>query len=174
MKRDPRSDATDADLLEQTRFALQVRDRITQANEGVITIRNLKREMDSRAPNMTSTPAFAELVKSFATKLSTVEDSLYETKNQSGQDPLNYPIRLNDQLGGLMSFIAGGERRPPKQSYDVYTVLGPKLDAEIARLERVIAADLPKVNAMLKSAGLSEIVRSKVEAPVPPKAAFVP
>ncbi|MEP6781435.1 MAG: glycosyl hydrolase, partial [Gemmatimonadaceae bacterium] len=175
VKRDPRSNATDVDLFEQTRFALQVRDRITQANEGVITIRNLKREMDDRAPKMASTSEFADLVKSFSTKLGTVEDSLYQTKNQSGQDPLNYPIRLNDQMGGLMSFIAGGERRPPKQSYDVYAVLGPKLDAEIARLERVIAADLPKVNAMLKKAGQPEIVRSKVEPPLNvPKPAFVP
>ena len=94
-----------------------------------------------------------------------MEDSLYQTKNQSGQDPLNFPIRLNDQLGGLMSFVAGGERRPPKQAYDVYAVLGGKLDKEIARLERIIAADLPKVNAMLKSAGKPEIVRSKVEPP---------
>ncbi|MEP6765081.1 MAG: glycosyl hydrolase, partial [Gemmatimonadaceae bacterium] len=175
VKRDPRSSATDADLMEQTRFALQVRDRITQANEGVITIRNLKREMDERAPKMASTTEFADLVKTFSTKLGTVEDSLYQTKNQSGQDPLNYPIRLNDQMGGLMSFVAGGERRPPKQSYDVYAVLGPKLDAEIARLERVIATDLPKVNAMLKKAGQPEIVRSKVEPPVTAaRPAFVP
>jgi hypothetical protein len=146
--RDPRSEATNADLVEQVRFALQVRDRITEANEGVITIRNLKRDMTDRAPEMTSNTSFASL--------------------------LNFPIRLNDQLGGLMSFIASGERRPPKQSYDVYAVLGAKLDKEIARLNRIIAADLPKLNAMLKSAGKAEIVRSKVEPPAPPGRAPVP
>jgi hypothetical protein len=144
----------------------QVRDRITEANEGVITVRNLKREMDDRAPKMTSNAAYAPLIKSVAEKLGSVEDSLYQTKNQSGQDPLNYPIRLNDQLGGLMGFIASGERRPPKQAYDVYAVLGAKLDVESARLKRVIATELPKVNAMLKAAGLPEIVPNKIEPPL--------
>ena len=98
---------------------------------------------------------------------------MYQTRNQSGQDPLNYPIRLNDQLGGLMGFVASGERRPPKQSYDVYTLLGGKLDIESVRLKRVIATELPKVNAMLKAAGLAEIVPNKIEPPAT-KPAFVP
>ena len=89
---------------------------------------------------------------------------------------LDYPIRLNDQIGGLMSFVMSGEHRPPKQAYDVYGVLGPKLDVQIARMERIIAADLPKVNAALKAAGQPEIKRSKVEVggPGPAAPAFVP
>jgi len=160
---DPRSAATAADLQEQVRFALQVRDRITQANEGVIEVRNLKRDLEDRTAKMAAVPAFAPAAKRFAAALAVSEDSLYQTKNQSGQDPLNFPIRLNDQLGGLMGFILSGERRPPKQAYDVYTVLGGKLDGELAKLERVIAAELPKLNAMLKGAGVPEIVRSKRE-----------
>ena len=176
VKPDPRSDATEADLVEQTRFALQVRDRVTQANEGVIEIRNLKKDLTDRAGKMTANTAFGPLVKKFADSLSAVEDSLYQTKNQSGQDPLNFPIRLNDQIGGLMSFIASGERRPPKQAYDVFNVLGPKLDVQVTRMERIIAADLPKVNAALKAAGQPEIKRSKKEVggAGPAAPAFVP
>ncbi|MEN9508331.1 MAG: hypothetical protein RLZZ621_894, partial [Gemmatimonadota bacterium] len=92
---------------------------------------------------------------------------LYQTKNQSGQDPLNFPIRLNDQLGGLMGFIMSGERRPAKQAYDVWTVLAPKTDGELAKMERVITTTLPKVNAKLKAAGVPEIRRSKKEGPEP-------
>ena len=176
VKPDPRSAATVADLTEQTRFALQIRDRFTQSNEGVIEIRNLKKDMTDRAPKMTGNAAFGPLIKKFADSLSAVEDSLYQTKNQSGQDPLNYPIRLNDQIGGLMGFVMSGERRPPKQAYDVYNVLGPKLDVQQARLERIIATDLPKVNAALKAAGQPEIKRSKKEVggPGPAQPAFVP
>jgi hypothetical protein len=160
---DPRSAATAADLQEQVRLALQVRDRITQANEGVIEVRNLKRDLEDRTAKMAAVAAFAPAAQKFAATLSVSEDSLYQTKNQSGQDPLNFPIRLNDQLGGLMGFILSGERRPPKQAYDVYTVLGGKLDGEIAKLERVIATELPKLNAMLKAAGVPEIARNKRE-----------
>ena len=171
---DPRSAATEADLVEQVRFALQVRDRITAANEGVITIRNFERDLADRTPKMSSNAAFTKLAASFSDSLNVVEDSLYQTKNQSGQDPLNYPIRLNDQLGGLMSFISSGERRPPKQAYDVYTVLDGKLTKETVRLDRIIAADLPRLNAMLKAAGLPEITRNKVEPPAAGGRGIVP
>ena len=167
VKPDPRSEATTADLGEQVRFALQVRDKITAANVGVIESRHLKRELTDRTAKMASVPAFAPLAKTFAEQLGVVEDSLYQTKNQSGQDPLNFPIRLNDQLGGLMGFIMSGERRPPKQAYDVWAVLAPKTDGELAKLEGVIGANLPRVNALLKAAGQAEIVRSKTEGLAP-------
>ena len=61
---------------------------------------------------MASVPTFAPLAKRFADSLLAVEDSLYKTKNQSGQDPLNFPSRRNAQLGGLMGFVRSGERRP--------------------------------------------------------------
>jgi photosystem II stability/assembly factor-like uncharacterized protein len=160
---DPRSEATEADLVEQVRFGLQVRDRITQANQGVIEIRNLKRDLADRVSTLSGNATFAAQVERFTTQLSVVEDSLYQTKNQSGQDPLNYPIRLNDQLGGLLSFVSSGERRPPKQAYEVYAVLGPKLDTEMAKLERIITAELPRINTALKAAGQAEVARSKIE-----------
>jgi photosystem II stability/assembly factor-like uncharacterized protein len=162
---DPRSDATAADLQEQVRFALEVRDRITAANQGVIEIRNLKRDVAERVATVGGNAALAQRAAAFAERLSGVEDSLYQTKNQSGQDPLNFPIRLNDQLGGLMGFIMSGERRPAPQAYEVFNVLRPKLEAELARLERVIAADLPWINQQLAAAGQPAVVRSTVEPP---------
>jgi hypothetical protein len=160
---DPRAEATEADLVEQTRMALEVRDRMSTANQGVIEIRNLKSDVTDRVAKMTANAAFAPLATKFADSLGVVEDSLYQTKNQSGQDPLNFPIRLNNQFSSLLGFVSSGERRPPQQAYDVLAVLNPKLDVQMARLERVIAADLPRINAMLKAAGVAEIVRSKVE-----------
>jgi hypothetical protein len=117
---------------------------------------------------MSSDATFGSMADAFAGSLSAVEDSLYQTKNQSGQDPLNFPIRLNDQLGGLMGFITSGERRPPKQAYDVWAVLGPKTDAELTKMETAITTNLPKINAKLKAAGQKEITRSKTETPARP------
>jgi photosystem II stability/assembly factor-like uncharacterized protein len=165
---DPRAEATEADLKEQVRFALEVQQKITKANEGVIESRNLKTELTDRKPKMSSDATFGSMADAFAGSLSVVEDSLYQTKNQSGQDPLNFPIRLNDQLGGLMGFITSGERRPPKQAYDVWAVLGPKTDAELTKMETVITTNLPKINAKLKAAGQKEITRSKTETPARP------
>ena len=45
-----------------------------------------------------------------------VEDSLYQTKNRSGQDPLNYPIRLNNRIGALLGVVQSADGRPTQQS----------------------------------------------------------
>ena len=109
---------------------------------------------------------FATLARTFADQLTSVEDSLYQTKNKSGEDPLNFPIRINNQLAALLGFVSSGERRPPKQAYDVYAVLAPKLDAELTRLRRVMDTNLPKANAMLKAAGQPDIVPTTTEPPL--------
>jgi photosystem II stability/assembly factor-like uncharacterized protein len=171
VQKDPRVAATEADLVEQARFAVQIRDRVTATNEGVIMIRNIERDLEARGAAMTGNAAWAPLVKAFGDSLNAVEDSLYQTKNQSGQDPLNYPIRINDQMAGLLSFVAGGgDRRPTKQSYEVFALLNGNLTRELARLDRIVASFLPRVNAQLKAAGQAEIVTSKDERPRAPGA----
>jgi hypothetical protein len=106
------------------------------------------------------------MAKTFEDQMANVEDSIYQTRNRSGEDPLNFPIRINNQLAALLSFVESGERRPPKQSYDVFGVLAPKFQTEDARYKRVLATNLAKINAALKAAGQPEIVPSTAEPPV--------
>ncbi|HMA22435.1 MAG TPA: hypothetical protein VKP00_00540, partial [Gemmatimonadaceae bacterium] len=112
---------------------------------------------------MTADASFGSMAKSFEDQIANVEDSLYQTRNRSGEDPLNFPIRINNQMAALLGFVENGERRPPKQSYDVFSVLDPKLQTELARYKRVMDANLAKINAALKAAGLREIVPSTAE-----------
>jgi hypothetical protein len=114
-------------------------------------------------PAMESNTAFKTLAKSLMDSLSGVEDSLYQTKNRAGQDPLNFPIRLNDQLGGLNSNVQQGERKPSKQVYEIYGILAPKTAAQMTRLRYITGTMLPRVNAALKAAGQEEIVPKTVE-----------
>ena len=161
--RDPRSDASDADVAEQVALALKVRDRLTETNDGVKTIRSIRRQLEAKMPAMDSSTAFKTLAKNLTDSLSAVEDSLYQTKNRAGQDPLNFPIRLNDQLGGLNGFVQAGERKPTKQSYDVYAILAPKVAIQMARLKYITGTMVPRVNRALKAAGQEEIVPTTVE-----------
>ena len=49
-----------------------------------------------------------------------VEEALYQTKNRSPQDPLNFPIRLNDKLNALAGSAGGfGDARPTDQAVQV-------------------------------------------------------
>ena len=156
---DPRIKATLADWQEQSRLALAVRDRFSEANDAVKEIRRLKTELADREKKMPSAQLsqFTSLSVPFATSLSEVEDSLYQTKNRSGQDPLNYPIRLNNRIGALLGVVQSADGRPTQQSYDVDKVLTVELNKDLTKLRATINASLPRINTVLKAAGLKEI-----------------
>jgi hypothetical protein len=156
---DPRIKATLAEWQDQSKLALQVRDRFSEANDGVKEIRRVKAELADRLAKMPAAQqsAFSALSTPFGTALGEVEDSLYQTKNRSGQDPLNYPIRLNNRIGALMGVVSSADGRPTAQSYDVYKVVSVELTTQLTKLRKVMADNLPKVNAMLRAAGLKPI-----------------
>jgi hypothetical protein len=156
---DPRIKATLAEWQEQSRLALMVRDRFSEANDAVKQIRRVKSELADRLAKMPAAKQgeFSALSSAFGTALAEVEDSLYQTKNRSGQDPLNYPIRLNNRIGALMGVVSSADGRPTQQSYDVYKVVSTELNVQITKLRQLMATDLPKVNAMLRAAGLKQI-----------------
>ncbi len=156
---DPRIKAALADWQEQSRLALAIRDRFSEANDAVKEIRRIKSELADREKKMSPAQLsqLTALSTPFAAALSQVEDSLYQTKNRSGQDPLNYPIRLNNRIGALLGVVQSADGRPTEQSYDVEKVLTVELNKDLTKLRSTINANLPRINTMLKAAGLKEI-----------------
>ena len=156
---DPRIKAALADWQEQSRLALAIRDRFSEANDAVKEIRRIKSELADREKKISPAQLsqLTALSTPFATALSQVEDSLYQTKNRSGQDPLNYPIRLNNRIGALLGVVQSADGRPTEQSYDVDKVLTVELNKDLTKLRSTINANLPRINTMLKAAGLKEI-----------------
>jgi photosystem II stability/assembly factor-like uncharacterized protein len=160
LEKDPRTKATQADLAAQFALLMQVRDRTSQANDGVKTIRNLRAQLADREKKLTGAPLaqFQSLAAPFRAELTSVEDSLYQTKNRSGQDPLNYPIRLNNKIAALAGVAGGAEARPTDQTVAVFKELSAQLDVQLSRMRTILDGSLPKINAVLKAAGQAEIV----------------
>jgi photosystem II stability/assembly factor-like uncharacterized protein len=156
---DPRIKATLADWEEQSRVAMQIRDRFSEANDAVKEIRRVKAELTDRQAKIPAAQqgAYSALSAAFATAISQVEDSLYQTKNRSGQDPLNYPIRLNNRIGALLGVVSSSDGRPTQQTYEVYKIVSAELNTQTSKLRQLMNANLPKINAMLRAAGLKPI-----------------
>jgi hypothetical protein len=162
--RDPRTNATQGDLDAQYAFLVQVRDRTTEANNAVRTIRNVKAQLeDRRAKAGSKGAALDKLASALSAKLSSVEEEIYQVKNRSGQDPLNYPIRLNNQLAALAGVAGSTEARPTAQSYEVFKLLSAQLDEQLKRLTDALGSDLSAVNAELGRLGLDKITPSTAE-----------
>ena len=69
--------------------------------------------------------------------MSIIEENLYQIRNQSGQDPLNFPIKLNNRLAALWRSIENGDAKPTDGSYKVYDELSGELTKQLTELDKL-------------------------------------
>ena len=151
---------TDADLQAQFTLAMQISQRVSEANGAVIRIRDLKQQIVDRT-GKSSDQAIKTAGQSLIDKLTHVEGEIYQHRLRSGQDPLNFPIRLNNKLAALQGTVESGDYRPTDQSYPVFKELSGRLDNELARLEAVVKTDVAAFNTALTRAGLAPLKDTK-------------
>jgi hypothetical protein len=164
VKLDPRvQNVAIADLQRRFDLAIQIRDRVTQANEAVIAIRDLNSQIDDRIQRAND-PAIAQAGAALKQSLAAVEGELYQVRNRSSQDPLNYPIKLNNKIAALMGTVESAEAAPTSQSFEVFRDLSAKLDAELARLNSTLDRSLGAFNQQLQQKGLPVVTRPPIKA----------
>jgi len=150
VKRNPWiTDVTDADLRAQYAFGRRVRDKATEANQQVIAIRRVKAQLADRQKKAADDAALKSAGVRLVTNASVVEDSVYQVRNQSGQDPLNYPIRVNNRLATLLSMAERGDGRPTTNMPEIFGILNAELGRYTTQLTRIWATDLVAVNKEL-------------------------
>ncbi|MEP6690410.1 MAG: glycosyl hydrolase, partial [Gemmatimonadaceae bacterium] len=165
--RDPRLRATQADIEAQVALLLKIRDKTSEADNAVREVRDVKFQIHDREKKIAGPPAkeFEAIAPSFEQRMSGVEEDVYQVRNQSSQDPLNFPIKLNNKIAALSGVVSTADGKPTQQSYTVFAELSTKLDAQLVKLKLDIDATVPKLNVILKKAGLSPIVPSTNEHP---------
>ena len=123
IRMDPRLEGvTREHLAEQFALSMKIRNRVSDADSAVIVIRDARRQIQARltqARDRKISPAGQALTR----KLTDAEESLYQTKNRSGQDPLNFPIKLNNRIAALGSSVERGDARPTAAAYVVFEEL---------------------------------------------------
>jgi photosystem II stability/assembly factor-like uncharacterized protein len=163
VKKHPLRPVSDADLKEQFDLALQIRDKVSEANNAVIAIRTVKQQVTDRVsknPDAQLKTAGDRLAKN----LSAVEEEIYQVRNQSGQDPLNFPIKINNRIASLLRAVTAGDGKPIGNAHPIFTDLTAELKVQTGRLQQVMAADLPAFNAEAKRLGLDPIAMPGAQA----------
>jgi hypothetical protein len=163
IRRNPQyADVSDADLQAQFDLSMKIRDRVSEANRTVIQIRDLKAQVGQRLEK--AGPKADSGLKSAADALvkalSDVEENVYQVRNRSGQDPLNFPIKLNNRLAALLRSVMTGDGRPTAGSYTVFEELSGELALEAKALAAAIASELPRLNTELRRLALDPISTS--------------
>lgn len=155
--KDPRLNTSPEDFQAQFDFLMKVRNKVTEANEGIINLRKIKEDLGYLKNKLGSDEKNKDMmdtIKKFEEELNTIENNIHQTKNQSVQDPLNYGIKLNNRLAHLMVEQAQGDFRPTKQGEEVRSKLSQMVDEELTKLKTTIDNNLYKINQMAKEKGV--------------------
>ena len=90
-------------------------------------------------------------------EMTAIEETLYQTKSKSGQDPLNYPIRLNNKLAHINSLTRVGNYRPTQQEIDFKNEITKKIDIELAKLYTLFEIKVQALNKKVKESTIGFI-----------------
>jgi hypothetical protein len=149
-------DLSDDDLRAQFDLAIRIRDKVSEANNAVIRIREVKTQIADRL-GRSRDARLKRSADTLSARLSVIEANIYQVKNQSGQDPLNYPIKINNRLASLLRVVNTGDGRPIGNAEPIFNDLVRELKVETDALAQVLQRDLPAVNADLRRVGLEEV-----------------
>jgi hypothetical protein len=149
IEKDPRlPQITQEDLQKQFDLAMKIRDEISQANNMVIHIREVRKSLtdDEKSKGDAGLKIAAD---EFLKSLSAIEEDLYQVRNRSGQDPLNFPIKLNNQIASLGRSVMEGDSAPTDQAYVVFKELTDRLNHQQTLYDQTMSAGLAKINPIL-------------------------
>ena len=127
---------TDEDLVAQYEFGVRIRDEVDRANRAVIEIRRVKGELEERLA-ASDDEGLREAGERLRAALDEVEGEIYQVRNRSNQDPLNFPIKVNNRLANLLSMSERGDGRPGSGMYEVFEVMVGRLGGLIEELNGV-------------------------------------
>ena len=160
-KKDPRLEISREELEEQFDFLIKIRDKVSEVNRAIIRLRQVRQKIESLAgeiKGLDKSESIIEEGKKIIVKLTAIEDVLIQSKSKSSQDPLNYPIKLDNKIAALAGVVANADARPTDQSRELFQELAAKADAEVAKLKVILETEIPALNAMLKGAGIPHII----------------
>ena len=158
--KDPRSDISDEALKTQFDFIVETGAKFSETSKVIKKIRETRKQLDflrSKLGEGEENKELITLTDSIGKSLSKVEEALYQTKNQSRQDPLNYPIRLNNKLGHLMTLTSIGDYQPTEQAILFKEEVFGEIDTAIADYGKIREQMIPELNRKVKEADIEAI-----------------
>ncbi|MBO6881581.1 glycosyl hydrolase [Winogradskyella sp.] len=155
---DPRAESTLADMQKQFDFIKDVNKTMDDAHKSIKKIRNINKQLGAFQKQYKDDDNVKDLVekaKKLEEELSNIEKELYQTKNRSGQDPLNFPIKLTNKLGHLNSLVSMGDFPPTEQDIAVKNELTAKIEKQLNAFNTILSDEVKAFNSAFNSKQLN-------------------
>ncbi len=147
---DPRAEATLQQMQQQFDFITSVNKTVDNAHQSIKKIRKINEQLKSFSTQYKDDEKTKDLVtkaKDLQKQFGEIEKALYQTKNRSGQDPLNFPIKLTNKLGHLNSLVGMGDFGPTSQDIAVKNELTKQIDDQLKSFDKLISEEIKSFNA---------------------------
>ncbi len=155
---DPRAESTQADMEKQFQFITDVNKTMDEAHKSIKKIRNIREQLtafESQYKGNDNVKDLLEKSKTLKEEFTKIEEALYQTQNRSGQDPLNFPIKLTNKLGHLNSLVGMGDFAPTEQDIAVKEELTAKIKTELDAFNKLMSDEITAFNAAFNSKNLN-------------------
>jgi photosystem II stability/assembly factor-like uncharacterized protein len=146
---DPRSESSISDMKSQFDFVNEINKTVDKAHKTIKSIREIDDKLESFEENYSDNSSLKDLLiisKELRSKLSKIENNLYQTQNKSNQDPLNFPIKLTNKLGHLNTLVSINNFSPTAQDYEVKELISKLIIDEINKFDDLLNNQFKEFN----------------------------
>jgi hypothetical protein len=127
-----------------------VKNKFEETQKAITSIRKIRSQIETFTSRSNDLPqSIKDKAQSVILQITSIEETLHQTKAKSGQDVLNFPIRLNDKLSSVYDVASSGYNKPSKQAKEVYQVLAQQIDVELNKLTAIKSKDIKELNDMI-------------------------
>jgi hypothetical protein len=151
---DPRYKVTQAGLQAQFDLLMKIHKKLNQTNKSILKIRKAKKEINGYLSRLKGFPKKDTLKKAampLIKKLNKIENALMQVKSHASEDPLNYPVKLNNKLAALAASVGTSYHHPTKQDYEVFDYISKKVDIQLNALKPLLEQNLKSFNDLVDS-----------------------
>lgn len=160
LTKDPRVSATQADLEKQQELAMRISGRVGAGNEAVNQLRSVRSQLDALKKRLSADPSakpILDSVDALNKKMNAVEEKIIQPKSTAGEDPLNFPIQVTDQLVALQGTVESADTAPTAASFVVFDELNARLETQLTAWHEIQSKDLAALNTAIQKANIPAI-----------------
>lgn len=154
IKKDPRIDVTQEDFEAQFELHREIIAKLDTTHKAINRIREVRKQVNDIMSENKGNESVSTMGKNILDKLQEIESTLMQTKAESYQDVLNFPIKLNNKLASLASTVGTGDGRPTEQQYGVYEYLAEQVDAQLRELQTVLEGEMGNLSSEIENAAV--------------------
>ena len=159
VKADPRISLSQEDFQAQFDLAFSVSEKLTALHLAIDQLTRLGTALSTQSERFVKDEAWKAKLDALDKRRVALLQSVYQTNLKSEQDPLNFPVGLNDKLSGLLAQVSFGDNKPTAAQQELSKELLAKADVALSAAKAMLGRELDDLNADLRQqkVGLIEL-----------------